>query len=266
LQPHRSVPVIGALFYELHSVESTNNYALDRIHAGMAHHGDCFFAHEQTKGKGQRGKDWISEKSSNIILSIVLKPDFLKTYQQFPLSACMAVATENFLRELAGEDTRIKWPNDIYWKDRKAGGILIENVLGGSDSEAGTSGTAEHSTWKWSVVGIGININQTNFSNDIPNPVSLKQITGKNFEVIQLAKKLCRYVNNCYDQLCNGGSDQILQQFNDRLFKKNETVKLKKNNKTFQAIVTGVDTSGMLIVRHAIEEKFGFGDVEWLIN
>jgi BirA family biotin operon repressor/biotin-[acetyl-CoA-carboxylase] ligase len=265
LQTPSQNSVIGASFYELQSVESTNNYALNRVHEGMAYHGDCFFAHEQTKGKGQRGKGWDTEKSSNIILSIVLKPEFLKTYQQFHLSACLAVAVESFLRELAGDETRIKWPNDVYWRDGKVGGILIENIIGGSvgNLELGI-GNLGVAAWEWAVVGIGININQENFSTHLPNPVSLKQITGKNYNVIELAKSLCNYVNDNYYQLKNDSFVNMLQRYNDRLYKKNETVKLKKESKMFQALIKGVDENGALIIEHGIEERFQFGEVEWI--
>ena len=88
--------MLGTPFIELQSVASTNNYALAQIHANMAQPGTCYFAHEQTSGKGQRGKSWATETGMNIILSIVLKPDFLQPFQQFQLSACVAVATRQF--------------------------------------------------------------------------------------------------------------------------------------------------------------------------
>jgi len=262
LQTHPQNPVIGASFLELQSIESTNNYALQRIHAGLAYHGDCFFAHEQTRGKGQRGKDWKSEKSSNIILSIVLKPDFLNTYQQFHLSACLAVATERFFYDQAGEPTRIKWPNDIYWKNRKAGGILIENIIGSGQPEPGDQGAK----WQWAVAGIGLNINQEIFNAEIPNPISLTQITGKKYNVIELAKKLCSYVDEYYKRLEKNQFDELLQVYNDRLYKKNQTVKLKSDNKVFHAEIKGVDSSGELITVHGVEERFKFGEIDWLKN
>src|SRR5215469_5061577 len=121
---------MGISFIELPSVDSTNNYASEQIHANMAQHGTCYFAHEQTAGKGQRGKSWASEKGANIILSIVLKPYFLQPFQQFYLSACVATATYNFLKGFAPDHLTIKWPNDIYWQNKKLGGILIENIIG----------------------------------------------------------------------------------------------------------------------------------------
>ena len=111
----------------------------------------------------------------------------------------MAVLT--FFTKYAGDRTRIKWPNDIYWKDRKAGGILIENVLQGGK-------------WKYSIVGIGININQILFPANILNPVSLAQITGKTFEVIALAKELCSHLEKRWQQLLKMTHRTCLNEYN----------------------------------------------------
>jgi len=248
---------IGTPFIELQSVDSTNNYALGRVHEGMAYHGTCFFAHEQTAGKGQRGKLWIANKDVNITLSIVLKPDFLQPFQQFQLSACVAAAIQQFLSKYTGDVIRIKWPNDLYWKDRKLGGILIENIVRNRKSEV--------SCIEWSVAGIGINVNQTKFPEDLPNPVSLKQITGKNFDPVGLAKELCQSVDLSYKKLMNEGMEPILEQYNKFLFKKNETIKLKKDNRVFEVIIKAVEKTGQLVTEHAFEERFNFGEIEWLI-
>ncbi|MGH2552823.1 MAG: biotin--[acetyl-CoA-carboxylase] ligase, partial [Chitinophagaceae bacterium] len=200
---------IGTPFIELQSVDSTNNYARQQIHAGLAHHGMAIFSHEQRSGKGQRGKTWSSEKNHNIILSIVIKPETLLLNQQFMLSACVANAVHDFFVKYAGTDTRIKWPNDLYWQDRKAGGMLIESIVnsgkpGGIDQQIiFDSQQPVSSNWNWSVVGIGININQTVFPPDLPNPVSLKQIAGKSFNTVDLAKELCKFLHKYFDELVN---------------------------------------------------------------
>ena len=136
-QPSATKP-IGLPFLELQSVDSTNNYARGQIHAGLAQHGMAFFAHDQVAGKGQRGKVWATEKEANIIISLLVKPKPMQLAQQFQLSACMAVALHEFFTKYAGEDTKIKWPNDLYWQDRKAGGMLIESVVGSRESGVGS--------------------------------------------------------------------------------------------------------------------------------
>ncbi len=266
---------LGIPFIELQSVDSTNNYALAQVHANLAQPGTCYFAHEQTAGKGQRGKSWATEKGTNITLSIVLNPGFLLPVQQFQLSACVAVATHNFLNKHAGKTIRIKWPNDLYWEDRKLGGILIENVIGGTtnskqratEPRQSSSITGHQSPgWKWAIIGIGLNINQTEFPADLKNPVSLKQITGQQFDTVNLARDLCRLIDHFYKQLMNEGAAAILKMYNEVLYKKNEIVKFKRDNRIFEAIVKEVSGTGQLTLQHATDEKFDFGEVEWLLG
>ena len=249
--------MLGTPFIELQSVDSTNNYALAQIHANMAQPGTCYFAHEQTSGKGQRGKSWATDRGMNIILSIVLKPDFLQPFQQFQLSACVAVGTCQFFSKYDADSFKIKWPNDIYWRDRKLGGILIENII--RSHEPGVA------NWDWAVAGIGMNINQTNFADGLKNPVSLKQVTGRSFDQVELAKNLCMSLDHFYKRLVNKEANTILEMYNHQLYKKDELVKLKKDNRSFSAIIKNVAPTGQLVVQHSVEEQFDFGEIEWLI-
>ena len=259
---------IGKPFIELQSIDSTNKYAMGIIHGdhlpdgqGEAQHGMAIFSHEQTAGKGQRGKSWVSEKGANIALSILLNPYPLSIQDQFQLSVCVAVSVHEFFSKYAGDDTKIKWPNDIYWRDRKAGGILIENVIGGMKSEIGNR---KSEIWKWAVVGMGININQTAFSTDLPNPVSLKQITSKNFELLDLAKELCSILEKNHQLLKAGKFEDLFIYYQTHLYKNGQPVKLKKDSRVFETTIKGVSTSGQLITQHSIEESFEFGEIEWL--
>ena len=252
----------GLPFIELQSVDSTNNYARNLLHEGLAQHGTAIFSHEQVSGKGQRDKVWSSDKGSNVILSLVVNPQPLLLTQQFQLSACAAVAVHEFFTKYAGEAVKIKWPNDLYWQDRKAGGILIESLVGSRELGDSTSSLAQ---WKWSIIGMGININQTAFPSYIPNPVSLKQITGKNFDTVVLAKEICGTLNNKFDELMKGGFNNIYAQYLTQLYKINSTVKLKKGSRVFEAVIKNVNMAGQLVVHHSIEEVFNFGEIEWMI-
>ena len=259
---------IGKPFIELQSIDSTNKYAMALVHKDHlpegqdeAQHGTAIFTHEQTAGKGQRGKTWNSEKGANIALSILLNPFPLSIQEQFQLSVCIAVSVYEFFSSYAGDETKIKWPNDIYWRDRKAGGVLIENVIRSQASEV----RHQTSEWKWAVIGIGININQTSFSPYLPNPVSLKQITGKNFITVELAKELCHIIEKNYQLLIKGNFDNLVNSYQDHLYKKDKKVKLKKDNRVFEVTIKGVSKQGQLITQHSIEERFDFGEVEWVI-
>lgn len=249
---------LGSPFVELQSVDSTNNYARQQIHAGLAQHGMAIFAHEQVAGKGQRGKAWATEKGANLILSLVVKPQPLLLAQQFQLSACVAVAIHDFFMKYASNETKIKWPNDLYWQDRKAGGVLIENIVRGQEPAPANR--------EWiSIIGIGININQTIFDPWIKNPVSLKQITGKNFDPVELAKELCIFLDTRFTELIKTGFENIFSTYLANLYKRKETVKLKKGSRVFEALIEGISPTGKLITQHTIGEEFDFGDVEWLI-
>jgi BirA family biotin operon repressor/biotin-[acetyl-CoA-carboxylase] ligase len=247
---------LGTPFIELQSVDSTNNYALAQIRANLAQPGTCYFAHEQTAGKGQRGKSWATEKHANITMTVVLRPGFLQVFEQFKLSACAAVATYYLVKKYAGESTLIKWPNDLYCSDKKIAGILIENVIG---KDKGTS------SWDWSVIGIGVNVNQTKFPLTIKNAGSLKQITGQDFDRIALGKELCKQLDEACKKLIKSGFEPIHNEYNNRLYKKNEIVKFKRHNRVFTATVKNVNENGQLIVDHGIEERLDFGDVEWVL-
>ncbi len=234
-------------------VESTNIYAMDRLQANLAAHGMAFFTDNQTAGKGQHGKTWFAEPGSNMALSVVLDTASLSLAKQFPLSVMVALACYDLYSKYASDETRIKWPNDIYWRDRKAGGILIENLVRGNK-------------WQGAVAGIGINLNQVLFPEMQRKPVSLKQITGNHFDTVAFAKELCECMELRYQQLMQGEFAVMLLQYNERLFKKGERVKLKSGPAAFYCTVTGVSADGELEVSGGPKESFRFGEVEWVIE
>ena len=278
---------IGSSITVLQTIDSTNKYAMGLIHAGMARHGEAIFALAQPEGKGQWGKKWSSEPGANILLSVIIKPGRLKLPDQFYFSAAISLAVYDFYRKYAGDETKIKWPNDLYWRDRKAGGVLVESVVSSQQSAVNSQlpiviGTADSNLqtaisssapvtgiWDWAVVGIGININQTIFPSELINPVSLKQITGQDFDPVELAKELCGCISKQFDLLVSGEKENIYKRYNQHLYKLNEQVKLKKDNRVFEVIIKGVSPLGKLMTAHAFDEDpiaIGFGEVEWVIS
>jgi BirA family biotin operon repressor/biotin-[acetyl-CoA-carboxylase] ligase len=235
-------------------------YAMAQIHDGLAVSGSCYRADYQTKGKGQQAKIWGSEPGQNLLRSYVLGvkhlkeagivPNNLNLQQQFGLSVAISLGLTDYFSKIAGFDTKIKWPNDLYWHDRKAGGILIENIVRGSD-------------WNWSVIGIGVNINQTSFSPDLPNPVSLKQITGKDYNVNEQLKELSGWINKRMEEWVTGNFEAMLATYNKRLYKNGKEVKFKNNNISFTGTVLGVNALGQLIINHGIEQAYNFGEIIW---
>jgi len=253
LLPHPAISQpVGQPFTILSSVESTNNYAMRQVQEGMASHGAAWFALEQTAGKGQRGKQWSSSPNMNIIISIVLEPGSLQAHQQFLLSATVALACYDFFAKYAGSETSVKWPNDLYWRDRKAGGILIENNFYGSQ-------------WQYAIAGIGININQTNFGDHLPNAVSLGQITGLHYDPARLARELCSALEIRYRELQKEDHISIISNYRQVMYKRDCSVKLKKENAVFETTVRGITEDGRLLTEDVLERTFEFGEVEWLI-
>ena len=252
LPPSTAKSTIGQPFIELTVVESTNIYAMEQLQANLAAHGTTFFAHNQTAGKGQHGKTWTAEPDTHIAMTVVLDCSFLSVSQQFRLSVVTALATHDLFSRYAGEETFVKWPNDIYWRDRKAGGILIETLIRGN-------------IWQSSVVGIGVNLNQLHFPPTLANAISLTQITGKQFNTVVLAKELCIYMEKRYHQLKNGEFESLLMEYNEHLYKRGQEVKLKKNNIAFNCRIIGVSALGELVVAGGLQDSFSFGEVEWIL-
>ena len=243
---------IGQPFIELLTVESTNNYAMGLARAAMAQHGAVVFTHEQTKGKGQRSKGWVSKKGQNLAFSAVVEPNLLRALPPFTLSMAAAVAAHQLVAKYINEDLTIKWPNDIYWRDRKAAGILIENIWQASE-------------WKFAVIGIGLNVNQTEFGELGDRAVSLKQVTGRELEPVSLAKELCSVIEEKYQLLVTSPSD-IVEAYKARLYRLHQQVKLKKGSRVFEASIMDVNVNGQMVVDSGVEEIFNVGEVEWVIN
>ena len=242
----------AGFFTILDTVDSTNNYAMGRVDAGLAKHGMLWFTKEQTAGKGQRGKTWATEKEKNIAMSLVLEPARLKITNQFHLNAAVALSCFDFFLKYGGDETKIKWPNDLFWRDRKAGGILIENKFQGK-------------VWKWAVVGIGININQIKFDAFLINPVSLKQITGKSYNTVDLANELYVLLMKNLGELKTKNVLILMELYNEHLYKINKKVTLKKGGVKFETVIKEVSAQGRLITVDAIEREFTFGEVEWVL-
>lgn len=247
------LPLIGSTFVELNSIDSTNTYAMQQIKAKLAEHGTVYFAYTQTNGRGSRGKSWYSQTGSNIMISAVLDTSWLNIQKQFLLSAAMGLATHDFLDNQVHNDIAIKWTNDIYYQNKKIAGILVENNIKGNKMQ-------------WSIVGIGININQTIFHDSIPNATSLALITNKKYQVVKFAHILCEFLEKRFKQLMQGKEAEIMKEYNDKLYKKDKKIKLKKGDVVFPCTVKGVTENGFLTVKNGKEETFDFGEVEWIIE
>ncbi|MEO6681273.1 MAG: biotin--[acetyl-CoA-carboxylase] ligase [Ginsengibacter sp.] len=232
----------------LQNVDSTNNYAMELIQKNSITSGTGVFALHQTDGKGRRGKGWKAMPGQNILLSTVTEMTWQPVSEQFQLSVAVALACRNFISTYVNERVCVKWPNDIFIDDSKAAGVLIENVIKGT-------------LWQWAVIGTGININQDEFEEVDANVTSLKKQTGKEYDVLKLAEDLKTAILQQIKNLKEGKFDQMLLEYNQHLYAKDQLVKLKKGNVVFETTIHSVSASGQLITSDVMERQFSFDEV-----
>lgn len=209
----------------------------------------------QTLGRGQKGNSWESERNKNIMCSILLKPVFLEAKEQFVLSEAVSLAILNFL-DYYLPNIKVKWPNDIYYGDKKISGILIENTIQSNSILA-------------SIVGIGINVNQTIFMSDALNPVSLSQVTGQDYDIPKLINEVRDSIIKCYDFTKSMDEAETMHKYYlSKLYKYNEIATYKDEYGTFKGKIIDVELHGGKI---CIEDedgkirKYNFKEVSFII-
>lgn len=243
---------INRKLFALTETESTNTYASSL--PDDTPEGSVVWALSQSRGRGQGENKWESEDGKNLLLSIVLNPVFIEPAQQFYISKAVSLAVADLI-SLYTDKVSVKWPNDVYVGDKKIAGILIENSL-------------EMDFIKQSVVGIGVNINQTYFLSNAPNPVSLKQLTGQEFYLDEELDTLCQLLEYRYDLLKNNQLKIIDETYFDLLYRKNKPATYRANGKTFRGTITGVGTTGQLHITNESGNvrKFWHKEVEFVIG
>jgi len=204
----------------------------------------------QTAGKGQIENSWESETGKNLLFSILLYPHHVAIDQQFIISQIVSIAIINVLSDYC-ENIKIKWPNDIYLNDKKLAGILIENSLRGSQINN-------------TVIGIGLNINQTVFKSDAPNPVSLRQIKEKSFRRKEILVKI---VENILDIYIEMDINKIREDYFKNLYRNNGFYSFKAGNELFKAQIDDVQPDGKIIMtlEKGTSRSFYFKEVEFII-
>lgn len=207
----------------------------------------------QTSGRGQRGNSWESEKEKNLLFSFVLYPSFLEARNQFLLSQIVSLSVKEVLERYVG-NTSIKWPNDIYWEEKKICGMLIENNL-----------TGIHITR--SIVGIGININQEVFHSSAPNPVSIKQITGKEYNPIEILAGVMQRMKENHLSLQQGETEAIARRYHEALFRNEGTHPFRDSKGEFTAQITGVEPDGHLVLLDNTDKirRYVFKEVQYVL-
>ena len=241
-------PEINVL--ELESVDSTNTYAKNNF--DELPDGTLVVAEEQTAGRGRLERKWISPAGKNIYASLVMKNITNPFYATIVSSLAVLDLLGNTEPRI---EFFIKWPNDIYWKEKKICGMLIENDLMGRNISQ-------------SIAGIGININQETFHSSAPNPVSLLQITGEEHDLFKILKNIMLRIQSYYSLLKKGDTTSIACQYEKSLFRREGMHRYKDANGEFLARIVCVEPEGRLILEDEklIKRGYMFKEVEYLLK
>ena len=260
-------------------VDSTNNFVRDMLSFGDQLEGmTLVVAEEQTAGRGQVGNHWESEPGRNLTFSLLCHPDFVQASEQFLLSQCIALAIWQTVSEaLSSYETyksykphksykpyesyephtphvSIKWPNDIYVDDRKICGTLIECDLQGKHISN-------------CIIGTGLNVNQTVFHSDAPNPVSLKQLTGKEHDREAILDSIVAHFQLLYEQVLGGHSADIRKEYMQHLYRREGFHTYRDVRGEFLAEIADIEPTGHLLLRFENGNvcRYEFKEVQFLI-
>lgn len=241
-------------FIELETVASTNSW--------LAANADDYpsmtmvSTNEQTAGRGQRGNGWASEPGQNLTLSLLFRPQNVKPAQQFIISQATALAISATLRNF-GIEAKVKWPNDIYVGQRKICGILIENSLTGMQ--------INHS-----IIGIGLNVNQMQFPESVPNPVSMAMLTGEDYMTLEVRSILADNLT-AYLRLADSpeGVSRIRKEYRLALWRGDNAMHPFRDtatSETFMARIEDIDLAGPIVLRddNDRERRYWFKEVAFL--
>lgn len=244
--------IIGKKVIYLPTCHSTNDIAAEIVHAGLFEEGTVVITDNQVKGRGQRGTVWNANAGENLTFSVVLTPGFLPIQEQFLVSQMTALAVRAYLGSYV-PDTKVKWPNDIYMNNRKAVGVLIENSLQGN-------------RFATSIVGIGVNINQSVFGSD--HATSLARETGRGYTLAEEFHKLLKFLDAWYVRLRSGAQNEAIRtEYLGHLYGYQQDVKFLHKGNITNGSVTNVTKLGKLRVRLASEPEeleFGLKEIEWV--
>ena len=235
----------------LTEVDSTNSYLAEEHNKKELPSGFILYTEIQTNGRGQGSNLWESEPYKNLIFSVLFRPTNLLARSIFTISEMVSLCVKYTLDRYI-PDVSVKWPNDIYYKDKKIAGILIENSL-------------VYTMIDYSIIGIGININQRQFLSDAPNPVSLSQITGLIYEKMNILYEFRELFTAQSERLSNGHFDAIHQDYLDVIYRKNGYHNYRDANGAFEAVIHDIEPSGHLILKRIDGRlsRYAYKEVEY---
>lgn len=229
---------------------STNTLALQLCQQTGTSEGTVVITNNQTSGRGQRGNSWEAKPGENLTFSIILKPTFLKASDQFLLNQCISLGLYDFLTQKLLHNVKIKWPNDMLVENKKVSGILIENIV-------------QRDLIQWSVVGIGLNVNQTEFA--FERAASLQTFSGFALHLEKELHQLLACIEVRYLSLRQGNVELLKKNYNDALLGFQERRTFKVQQEEMEGIIQGVDAVGRLILQTQQENKvFDIKEIEFV--
>lgn len=241
----------------LEQTDSTNSFISRNIadlEADTVVCADC-----QSAGRGQRGNSWEAEPFRNLTFSILLCPKNFPAIRQFAISEAVALAIVRAVKQLCAVELKIKWPNDIYYNNKKICGILIEHAVMGKEI-------------LHTIIGIGLNVNQQKFVSDAPNPVSLYQISGSETDLDSLLHKISTDIINLIPEitLCDK-FNELHSEYMLNLWRgdgREYVFRDTASGQIFPGIVSHIEPTGHLNVKDTSTgdyRRFAFKEVEWVI-
>lgn len=243
------------LIQQVEETDSTNNLLSRQCQTEKVPEFTTIWAENQTYGKGQRGNTWESESGKNLTFSTMLYPTHINARNQFILSMMVSLAIHDVLSSYT-EGISIKWPNDIYWKDKKICGILIENELQGCEIAQ-------------CIIGIGLNVNQIKFRSLAPNPISLRQITAQEHDRERLLQQILNTIYLYYEEIKRNQEkafDQFHQRYMSYLYRREKTTFFHDASGIFRARIVATEIDGHLLLEDEVGtiRRYAFKEVQYI--
>lgn len=238
----------------LKETDSTNNHLRRLLDKEQLPEGSLVVTDFQAAGKGQVGNSWESEAGMNLMFSLLLYPDFIPANRQFLISQIASLSVKETL-DAYTDFIQVKWPNDIYWKDRKICGMLIENDLSGQ-------------LLYCSIIGIGLNLNQSLFRSNAPNPISLTQITGKKYDREEVLNRFLRIFFQYYCLLLQEKEEEVRTAYMQALYHGEGYHRYRDGQGQFEARIQVIEPTGHLILqlRDGEQRRYAFKEVTTLVD
>lgn len=237
------------------SLASTNSEAHQIVATARPKIETVVWALEQSNGRGQRDNRWVVEPGKNLTFSIIIYPSYLPIIRQFSLSQVTAIAIADVFSQLApNKKVTIKWPNDIYIDDKKVGGLLLEHSIMGSAID-------------YSIVGIGLNVNQAEFPKSLPNPTSLTIETGNSYNLEEVLDTLLQSFLLHLEMLKAHNYNEIHEEFKRRLFRNEGFHLFGTEAGQFSAKIADIRQTGEMVLELAdgSQTAYAFKEVSYVI-